>query len=88
MNLLGRSRGFKGSVERIRQAFDGRALVFPSCDNGNAIAFAATGEAVNVPVGELSMQALALRKATGLNLLPTLARLAQWQSCPGGMLKL
>ncbi|MBL8502376.1 MAG: fused MFS/spermidine synthase [Rhodocyclaceae bacterium] len=88
VNLLGRSRGFKGSVERIRQAFDGRALVFPSCDNGNAIAFAATGEAVNVPVGELSMQALALRKATGLNLLPTLARLAQWQSCPGGMLKL
>ena len=88
VNLLGRSRGFKGSVERIRQAFDGRALVFPSCDNGNAIAFAATGEAVNLTVGELSMQALALRKATGLNLMPTLARLAQWQSCPGGMLKL
>ena len=62
--------------------------MFPSCDNGNAIAFAAAGEAVRISVGEVCMQALSLRKATGLNLLPTLARLAQWQSCPGGMLKL
>jgi spermidine synthase len=88
VNLLGRNRGFKGSVERIKKAFDGRALVFPSCDHGNAIAFAATGEAVSMPLGELSLQAVALRKATGLNLLPTLARLAQWQTCPGGRLEL
>ena len=88
VNLLGRSRGFKGSVERIRKAFEGRALVFPSCDHGNAIAFAATGEPVDMPLGELSVQAVALRKATGLNLLPTVARLAQWQSCPGGTLSL
>ena len=88
VNLLGRSRGFKGSVDRIRRAFDDRAMVFPSCDHGNAIAFAATGEPVRMPLGELSLQALALRKATGLNLLPTVARLAQWQTCAGGQLEL
>ncbi|OQY70269.1 MAG: spermidine synthase [Rhodocyclaceae bacterium UTPRO2] len=88
VNLLGRNRGFKASVERIRKAFDDRAMVFPSCDHGNAIAFAATGEAVSVPLGELGLRAIALRKATGLNLLPTVARLVQWQSCPGSILKL
>jgi hypothetical protein len=36
----------------------------------------------------LSLQAVALRKETGLNLLPTLARLTQWQSCPQGLLAL
>ena len=88
VNLLGRSRGFKGSVDRIKSAFDQRAMVFPSCDYGNAIAFAAMGEPIRMPLGELSLQAVALRKATGLNLLPTLARLAHWQSCPGGTLSL
>lgn len=88
VNLLGRNRGFKASVERIRKAFDDRAMVFPSCDHGNAIAFAATGETVSVPLGELGLRAIALRKATGLNLLPTVARLVQWQSCPGSILKL
>jgi spermidine synthase len=88
VNLLGRNRGFKGSVERIKRAFEQRAMAFPSCDHGNAIVFAATGEPVSVPLGELSLQAVALRKATGLNLLPTVARLAQWQTCPGGRLVL
>ena len=88
VNLLGRNRGFKGSVERIKSAFDQRAMVFPSCDHGNAIAFAAAGEPVCLPLGELSLQALALRKATGLNLLPTLARLIQGQTCAGGRLAL
>jgi len=88
VNLLGRNRGFKGSVERIGKAFAGRTMVFPSCDHGNAIAFAATGAPIRQPLGELSVQALALRKATGLNLLPTLARLAQWRRCPAGRLEL
>lgn len=88
VNLLGRNRGFKGSVDRIKKAFDDRAMVFPSCDHGNAIAFAAAGEPVCMPLGELSLQALALRKATGLNLLPTLTRLIQGQTCAGGRLAL
>ncbi|MBZ0143421.1 MAG: fused MFS/spermidine synthase [Rhodocyclaceae bacterium] len=88
VNLLGRNRGFKGSVERIGRAFDGRALAFPSCAHGNAIAFAATGEPIRLPLTELRTTALALRKQTGLNLLPTLARLSHWQACAGGRLEL
>ena len=86
VNLLGGRRGFKASVGRIRRAFDDRALAFPSCDHGNAIVFAATGEMLHLPLGELGLQAVALRRATGLNLLPTVARLAQ--CCPNGALSL
>jgi spermidine synthase len=88
VNLLGRNRGFKASVERVRKAFDNRAMVFPSCDHGNAIVFAAAGEPVRTTLSELSLLTLTLRRQTGLNLLPTLARLAQWQTCPGGHLVL
>ncbi|MEZ5613608.1 MAG: fused MFS/spermidine synthase [Rhodocyclaceae bacterium] len=88
VNLLGRNRGFRASVDRIRKAFETRAMVFPSCDHGNAIVFAAAGEPVRTALSDLSLAALALRKRTGLNLLPTLARLAQWQTCPGGLLSL
>jgi spermidine synthase len=88
VNLLGRNRGFKASVERVKKAFDDRAMVFPSCDHGNAIVFAAAGEPVRTTLSELSLLTLALRRQTGLNLLPTLARLAQWQTCPGGHLVL
>lgn len=88
VNLLGRNRGFKASVERVRKAFDNRAMVFPSCDHGNAVVFAAAGEPVRTTLSELSLLTLALRQQTGLNLLPTLARLAQWQTCPGGHLEL
>jgi spermidine synthase len=45
INLLGHNKGFQGSVERIKAAFDGRVAVFPSCDSGNTIAFATGGEA-------------------------------------------
>ncbi len=88
VNLLGRSRVVKAGAERIVKAFDDRAIVFPSCDHGNAIAFAATGEPIRLTLGELGLQAIALCKATGLNLLPTVARLAQWQTCGGGWIAL
>ncbi|WP_153111547.1 fused MFS/spermidine synthase [Propionivibrio limicola] len=75
VNLLGRSRGFVASKERITDAFDGRAVVFPSCDSGNAIAFATGGDTVDVAFDELVNRARTLRDKTGLNLLPTLPRL-------------
>ncbi|TXT24488.1 MAG: spermine synthase [Gallionellaceae bacterium] len=87
-NLLSRRRSFKDSLERIRSAFDGRALAFPSCDSGNATAFAAAGEPVRIALGDLKEQATALKQATGLNLLPTLARLEQAQTCAGSVLEL
>lgn len=88
VNLLGRSKGFEASVERICKAFDDRAIAFPSCDSGNTICFAATGDAINVAIDDLKDQALELKEKNGLNLLPTLARLQQAQTCIGGFLML
>ena len=88
VNLFGRSRGFKASVERIIQVFDDRAIAFPSCDSGNVVAFGATGEAIEIPVPELRERAEALKTRTGLDLLPTVTRLEQAGSLPGGRLML
>lgn len=87
-NLLSKRRDFRDSVARLRQAFDDRALAFPSCDSGNAVAFAASGEPLHLPLEELRENALALKRETGLNLLPTVTRLARSKSCPGGILSL
>jgi spermidine synthase len=75
VNLLGRSRGFQASKERIAKAFDGRSLVFPSCDSGNTIAFATGGNAIDVMLDDLIGRAHALKENTGLNLLPVIPRL-------------
>lgn len=87
-NLLSRRKDFRHSVERIAQAFDDRALVFPACDSGNTIAFAAAGEPIRLTPAELKTAALALKKASGLNLLPTLVRLEQARTCKEGQLAL
>jgi spermidine synthase len=85
VNLLGRSRGYTASLERLRGAFDGRALAFPSCDSGNVIALAATGDPIRIGLDDLKEQAEALKGETGLNLLPTLTRIEHSRACPGGV---
>lgn len=85
-NLFGRSRGFRASVERIIQAFDDRAIAFPSCDSGNVIALAADGEPISLPVDEIRERAHALKRRTGLDLLATVTRVEQSGSLPGGRL--
>ena len=75
VNLLGRSRGFNASKERIESAFEGRSLVFPSCDSGNTIAFATDGDPVDVTLDDLISRAKHLHATTGLNLMPTIPRL-------------
>jgi spermidine synthase len=74
VNLLGRSRGFAS-----------RALAFPSCESGNVIALAATGDQIRIGLDDLKEQAENLKEETGLNLLPTLTRIEQSQTCPGGV---
>ncbi|MFZ5502847.1 MAG: fused MFS/spermidine synthase [Pseudomonadota bacterium] len=81
VNLLGLCRGVMGGYTHILDAFDARGLMFPSCESGNTIAFAAEGEAVDLSFGELKENALILKQQTGLNLLPTLTRLAQAKTC-------
>lgn len=88
VNLLTRSRNFDTTTARIAQAFDNRTLVFPSCESGNAIAIAASGNWIKITFDELKLNALALREKTGLNLLPTLARLAQTKTCLNNRLAL
>lgn len=88
VNLFGRSRGFKASVERIIDAFDDRALAFPSCDSGNVVAFAAQGDAIELEIQDIRQRAAELKARTGLDLLPTVTRLEQAGSLPGGCLRL
>ena len=86
VNLLGHSRGFATSAQRICQAFDDRAIVFPSNDSGNTIVFAAAGEPINIVLDDLKETAFALKEKTGLNLLRTLTRLEQAKTCVNGIL--
>jgi len=86
-NLLGRNRGFQASVDRLRSAFDGRAIVFPSCDSGNAIAFASPTP-LSIPLDDLRERAQNLKTATGLNLGPCISRLQLTQSLLGNCLRL
>lgn len=88
VNLLGRSRGYKASFDRIREAFDDRALVFPSCDSGNVIAFAARGKPIRIALDDLKEEAERLKQKTDLNLLPTLTRIEQSSTCKRNMLQL
>ncbi len=87
-NLLSRRRDFDDSIIRLKEAFDGRALAFPSCDSGNAIGFAATGELISARLGELKEAATALKRQSGLNLMPTVTKLERSAVCAGGILAL
>ncbi|TAH47908.1 MAG: spermidine synthase [Betaproteobacteria bacterium] len=88
VNLFGRARGYKASIERIIRTFDDRVLAFPSCDSGNVVAFGAAGEPIERSIPELRQRAAALKAATGLDLLPTVTRLEQSGTLPGGQLTL
>lgn len=81
VNMLTRSRGISATVSRLAQAFDDRALALPACESGNAIALATAGRPIEMSFDQLKQNALALKDATGLNLLPTLMRLAQAKTC-------
>jgi spermidine synthase len=86
VNLLGRSRGYQASVTRIASAFDGRVVVFPSCDSGNTIAFACAGTPVDTTLEIMREQAVQLKKSTRLDLLPTITRLQLGLALPAGRL--
>ena len=88
VNLLSRRKDFGKSVQRLEDAFAGRAIAFPSCDSGNAIALAALAVSPAPTFQDLKAAALHLKKTTGLNLLPTLARLAESRHLAGGVLRL
>lgn len=83
-NLLSRRKDFRNSIDCLRQAFDDRVLVLPPCDSGNVVAIAAVGADIDMRLPDIRFAARALKRETGLNLLPTLARLEASESCPAG----
>lgn len=86
VNMLGLSKGVLGGFAHILTAFDDRALMFPSCESGNTIAFATEGEPVDITLDDLKAAAITLKEETALNLLPTLTRLAQARTCANNRL--
>lgn len=80
-NLLTRNHGIRGSFERMRAAFAGRALALPKCASGNVVTIGAAGKPVEITQADLTSRAKALRSETGLNLLPTATRIG---SAPAG----
>jgi spermidine synthase len=76
-NLLTRHHGIRGSLERMRAAFSGRALALPQCESGNVVIVAAAGDPIAIAIPALAQRGRALKQATGLNLLPTIARLRE-----------
>jgi spermidine synthase len=74
-NLLTRSRGAAPTVARLGEAFDGHVLVLPPSEAGNAVALARGSKPLQETFGDLRASARRLRNATGLDLLPALARL-------------
>jgi spermidine synthase len=78
-NLLSGRRGIAASVERLREAFGDRLLVLPPCAAGNTIALAAGKPMVRLSMEALLASASRLKAETGLDLAPTVARLAQAQ---------
>lgn len=81
VNLIGVCKNALGGFRYIREVFGERALLFPSCESGNTIAFAAEGEPVEIPLADLKARAVALKEETGINLLPTVTRLTQAKTC-------
>ena len=76
-NLLTRNHGYRGSLERLRAAFEGRAVALPVCASGNVVLLAAAGEAVEVGAPELLARARALKRETKLDLIATARKVAE-----------
>jgi len=78
-NFLNARRGLPQSLERMSEAFGGRAFALPHCASGNVIAVAASGAPIALSLDGIRKSARRLQRESGLNLLPTLARLEQTQ---------
>lgn len=88
-NLFGRSREYAAPLERLSEAFEGRCLALPPCESGNVIALATRGKPLAVSLPTLKERATQLKAATGLNLMPTVKRIAAaGLAAPDGLLHL
>jgi spermidine synthase len=74
-NLLTRRRGVAASQARLREVFGEHVVVLPPPEAGNTVALMAVEPLLPDKPAALREAAHALKARTGLNLLPTLARL-------------
>jgi spermidine synthase len=72
---VSRSRTIAPSAARLAAAFDQRVRLLPPSEPGNTVGLAAKGAPVRESFDDLVAAAECLRRETGLNLQPTLARL-------------
>ncbi len=77
LNLFGRSRGYAKQIDNLEKIFAGRVLPLPANDEGNAIAFAAAGEAVPLDIAGLREECERLQRETGIRWGESLTRLAK-----------
>jgi spermidine synthase len=75
-NLLTRWRSTEAVARRLGEAFEGRVRVLPACGAGNTVALAAAGGELRLDPQALRAPARRLARETGLDLAPTLDRLA------------
>ncbi len=87
-NVLSRRGRQRESLVRLREAFGERAMMFPPCDSGNAIAIAAAGAPIHAPLADLRERAAQLKRETGLSLTPMVMRLQLASPGPGGSFEL
>ena len=88
VNLLRRHRAHKIGIATLGNAFAGRAIAFPTNDEGNTIAFAAAGKTIRLSFEMLVARAERLKHETGLNLMPVLQRWMTQQVATQNMLHL
>lgn len=76
VNVLTRRKSATPVVERMREAFGERVLELPPSAAGNVVVIGAAGSGIHATLAELRAEALRLKAQTGLDLRPTLSRLA------------
>ena len=84
VNLLTRRKRAAPSEQRLREAFGQHAALMPPSGAGNAIALARRGPTLDVDFTELRAARARLRESTGLDLAPSLVRLAGSSHAVGG----
>ena len=73
-NLLTRRGDASAGIARLGAAFDAHVMALPACEGGNTVTLASAG-AIRVGYDALRANANKLKRDTGLNLLPTMARM-------------
>ncbi|MGH8779044.1 spermidine synthase [Paraburkholderia sp.] len=66
INLFGDHPSFVRNMKRLNEAFDGRVVALPEVHDGNRIALAFSGPALDVPFDQLKQRAKLIEKTLGL----------------------